>query len=62
MLVTLYLISANVYNSISAPPRRGFRSVPDSSFKSLIKSLIQYFIGVDLGFDSLIESYEVFLG
>ena len=24
MLVMLYLISANVYNSISAPPGRGF--------------------------------------
>ncbi len=24
MIVTLYLISANVYNSVSAPPSRGF--------------------------------------
>ena len=24
LLVTLYLISANVYNSVSAPPGRGF--------------------------------------
>ena len=26
MLVTLYLISANVYNSLDAPASRGFRS------------------------------------
>ena len=50
MLVTLYLISANVYNSISAPPRRGF------SYIEL------WMIGIQVPMLSALVEYSIILG